>query len=180
MKKTFLAITLLSSTLLLTACNGDNNNSVNNVSNKTNTTVQDTKEKQKSEKELIGTTYEGTNGTYTFKNIEYLTGKYSNEPILAITIDYTNTTDDNQNPWFAFAFDVSGQQETDKTVETLLGANGEYPEDYKPESVEMSDKEIKPGATVEVVVGYQPTDPNSPIYLRSDSKDFDFEIEPVN
>lgn len=65
-------------------------------------------------------------------------------------------------------------------METLLGANGEYPEDYKPESVEMSDKEIKPGATVEVVVGYQPTDPNSPIYLRSDSKDFDFEIEPAN
>ena len=43
MKKTFLAITLLSSTLLLTACSGDNN-TVNNVSNKTNTTVQDTKE----------------------------------------------------------------------------------------------------------------------------------------
>ena len=115
------------------------------------------------------TVFEGSNGTYEITSIEQLAGQYGDKQIIAITMNYTNTTDEPQNPWMAIAFDMSATQETEATVETLMGANGQYAADYKPEAVAMGETEIKPGATVEAVIGYTLEFPGSPVYLRDSS-----------
>lgn len=115
------------------------------------------------------TFFEGSNGTYEITSIEQLAGQYGDKQIIAITMNYTNTTDEPQNPWMAIAFDMSATQETEATVETLMGANGQYAADYKPEAVAMGETEIKPGATVEAVIGYTLEFPGSPVYLRDSS-----------
>jgi len=113
------------------------------------------------------TIFEGSNGTYEITAVEQMAGEHGdNTRIIAITMNYTNTTDEPQNPWFAIAFDMTATQETDVTIETLMGANGQYPEGYKPEAVAMGETDIKPGATVEAVVGYTLLFPGSPVYLR--------------
>lgn len=112
------------------------------------------------------TIFEGSNGTYEITAIEQMAGKYGDKQIIAITMNYTNTTEEAQNPWMAIAFDMSATQETDVTVETLMGSNGQYPEEYKPEAVAMGETDIKPGATVEAVVGYTLEFPGSPVFLR--------------
>lgn len=129
--------------------------------------------------EFVGSVYEGSNGIYEFTGYEFMDGAYGDK-ILALTMNYTNTTSENQNPWFAFATNLKGEQETAATVELLMGANGQFPDDYKPEAVKMSDLDIKPGATVEAVVGFTLADPASGVYVRSffdDGAAYEFYLE---
>lgn len=110
--------------------------------------------------------YETKFASFDMKNFEFLDGKYGKK-ILAITMDYVNKTDQPQNPWLNFATAIKGEQETDATVDLLNGANGLFPDDYKPEAVKMGETQVKPNTPVEVVVGFQLNDPSANVYLRS-------------
>lgn len=112
------------------------------------------------------TKYETKDASFVMKNFEFLDGKYGKK-ILAITMDYVNKTDQPQNPWLNFATAIKGEQETDATVDLLNGANGLFPDDYKPEAVKMGETQVKPNTPVEVVVGFQLNDPSANVYLRS-------------
>lgn len=112
------------------------------------------------------TSYETKDASFVMKNFEFLDGKYGNR-ILAITMDYVNKTNEPQNPWLNFATAIKGEQETDATVDLLNGANGLFPDDYKPEEVKMGETQVKPNTPVEVVVGFQLNDPTANVYLRS-------------
>ena len=65
------------------------------------------------------------------------------------------------------ALGIKAEQETDVTVESLNGANGQFPEDYKPDLVEMGDTGIKPGATVDAVIGFEIIYPGEPVKLTN-------------
>ncbi|HEY5576407.1 MAG TPA: DUF5067 domain-containing protein [Clostridiaceae bacterium] len=139
-------------------------NSGNSSNTSSNTSENTTTKTQASD-----SYYKSSDGIYEIKSVEQMKGKYGDNQIIAITLNYTNTTDKAQSPWFAIALDMNATQETDKTVEPLNGANGYYPDSYKAEAVKMGDTDIKPGATVEAVVGYTLLYPGSPVYLRDRS-----------
>lgn len=174
MKKIFLLS--IASMALLAACGNDvgtseEPNESSPASSKVSSTTTSSKEvSSEVVSEVSDSDYEGEQGKYVIKDVEQMNSQYDdNVQIVAITLDYTNTTDEPQNPWFAWVMDMSGKQETENTIEILDGANGLYPEDYKPEAVEMADVDIKPGATVEVVVGYELLYPGNLLYLRNSS-----------
>lgn len=117
--------------------------------------------------EASDTVYEDKDSKIVIKNAEELTSQYDeNVKIVAIEIEYTNKGDKAQSPWFAFATSIKPIQETDVTEELLDGANGLYPEDYKPDLVSMGDTDVKAGATVDAVVGVQLKYPGSPLILK--------------
>ncbi|MGY3778427.1 DUF5067 domain-containing protein [Isobaculum melis] len=155
--------------LTLAACgNGDSSkdtakeeNSAKVESKQENSAKTETKKEDK----ISDSEYETDHAKFVIKEVEQLTGKYDNKQILAITIEFTNKGDTPTSPWMAFATSIKATQETDVTVETLNGANGYYPDDYKPELVEMGGTNIKPGATVEAVVGFDIEFPGSPVQM---------------
>ena len=85
--------------------------------------------------------------------------------ILAIELSFTNNTDEPVSPWMSLG--IQAEQETDTTVEMLTGANGLFPEDYKPDLVKMGDTDVKPGATVDAVIGYEILYPGKPVRLTN-------------
>ena len=106
------------------------------------------------------------NGDYVYeiKNIEQLDGKYD-MPILAVEMSFINNTDEPQSPWMSVG--IEAVQETDVTVEMLTGANGQFPDDYKTDLVEMGDTNVKPGATVDAVIGFEIIYPGEPVTLKN-------------
>lgn len=164
MKKIILLVALVIS---ITACGGTKTTETQPNEVKQETVENITEEKTAKEPvSALGSTFKGNNGTYTIKEYEFMKGQYTESDIVAITIDYTNSTEENQNPWFAFATDFIGQQETESSIEELMGANGLYPDNYKSEAVKMSEIDVKPGATIVTVVGYELAQPESPVFLR--------------
>ena len=117
-----------------------------------------------------GPIFVGSLGTYEFISFEQVTSHVGDLQSMAILMNYTNTSDTQQNPREAFITDMVGEQETDTTVETLetvTSSDGRIPLDYSNrEAVDMAEKNIKPGATVEVVVAVQLIFPGKPLYLR--------------
>ncbi|WP_277631364.1 DUF5067 domain-containing protein, partial [Atopococcus tabaci] len=142
MKKHKLLLALAVSGLVLGACGTEETTSENETEQtgaatevETTDTAADTSEAVEETAEVSDTVYEGMNGTYEIVETEQLqNAMFPEKQIMAITINYTNTTEEPQNPWFAWASDVEATQETEATVETLMGANGQYPADYKPEA----------------------------------------------
>ena len=117
-----------------------------------------------------GPIFVGSLGTYEFISFEQVTSHVGDLQSMAILMNYTNTSDTQQNPREAFITDLVGEQETDTTVETLetvTSSDGRIPLDYSNrEAVDMAEKNIKPDATVEVVVAVQLIYPGKPLYLR--------------
>lgn len=158
--------------LLLTACGGKTNEVKNEPAkeNKTNA-AESVESKQESSKE--SNIFENESAKVVIKNYEFLKSQYDeNVDIVALTIEFTNKTDEAIDPWFGCG--LKGEQETDKTIEILDGANGLFPEDYKPELVKASDVQVKPGATVEAVIGYQLKIKDSPVYVRDWDGNFEY------
>lgn len=158
--------------LLLTACGGKTNEVKNEPpkENKTNA-VESVESKQESSKE--SNIFEDESAKVVIKDYEFLKSQYDeNVDIVALTIEFTNKTDEAIDPWFGTP--LKGEQETDKTIELLDGANGLFPEDYKPDLVAASDVQVKPGATVEAVIGYQLKIKDSPVYVRDWDGNFEY------
>ncbi|WP_010247864.1 DUF5067 domain-containing protein [Peptoniphilus rhinitidis] len=158
--------------LLLTACGGKTNEVKNETPKENqNSVVESTENKQISSKE--SNIFEDESAKVVIKNYEFLKSQYDeNVDIVALTIEFTNKTDEAVDPWFGTP--LKGEQETDKTIELLDGANGLFPEDYKPDLVDASDVQVKPGATVEAVIGYQLKIKDSPVYVRDWDGNFEY------
>lgn len=160
--------------LLLTACGGKTNEVKNEPAkeNKTNaaTSVENNKNTEKTTEDNV---FENDSAKVAIKDYEFLKSQYDeNVDIVALTIEFTNKTDEAIDPWFGCS--LKGEQETDKTIELLDGANGLFPEDYKPELVAASEVKVKPGATVEAVIGYQLKIKDSPVYIRDWDGNFEY------
>ena len=104
---------------------------------------------------------------FEFNEVEQMeSGRNPEDQIIAIELTFTNNSDDAISPWMASAQAISAIQETDVTEETLQGANGQYPDGYKTELVDMGDTNVKAGATVEAVIGYQLLYPGEEVILE--------------
>lgn len=119
------------------------------------------------------------NGDYVYeiKEVEQITSQYDDTQILAVELTFTNNTGDPTSPWMSQG--IKAEQETDATVELLNGANGLFPDDYKTELVEMGDTDIKPGATVDAVIGFEILYPGEPVNLLDFSFDDTVSFERV-
>lgn len=163
---------ILFSGIVLGACGNNDSNSDVPKESTTNTSTMVTLESSSSsksteEKSASDTTFEDDSSKIVIKNTEELSSQYdSNKKILAIEVQYTNKSDKAQSPWMAFATSIKPIQETDKTEEILNGANGLFPQDYKPDLVKMGDTDVKAGATVDAVVGLEINNPGSPIIMK--------------
>src|SRR5690625_4982284 len=108
---------------------------------------------------------EYVNGDYVYEiiTIEEILSKDEDAQIITVELRLTNNTDEPIDPWMAMG--LSAEQETEATVEGLDGANGLFPDDYKGELVEMGDTDVKPGATVDAVIGFEILYPGESVKL---------------
>ncbi|WP_193751997.1 DUF5067 domain-containing protein [Oceanobacillus picturae] len=137
-------------------------------------------EEETEEAKVSDTSLDTGDYVYEIKETEQLDGKFDDDTqILAIELTFTNNSDEPTSPWMALG--IKAEQETDVTVETLNGGNGQFPDDYKTELVEMGDKNIKPGATVDAVIGFEIMYPGEPVKLTEfsfdDTSDFERIVE---
>lgn len=167
MKKIVGIGTLVACLLALGACGSDSSNNSESSSSSVSSEIASSETKSGTKQKTSDTIFEDDSSKIVIKNTEELTNKFdSNKKILAIEIEFTNKSEDAQSPWFAFASSIKPIQETEKTEELLNGANGQFPEDYKPELVKMGDTDVKSGATVEAVVGLDIIYPGSPVIMK--------------
>ncbi|GIN89117.1 hypothetical protein J22TS1_01680 [Siminovitchia terrae] len=164
MKKIILLLTVTILTFGLAACGGNKSNNSNEGKNTENNS--ESKEQNESPKqELSDTTMETDEYKFVIKNVEQLKSPLNDSQILALEIEFTNKSDEATDPWMALAVNIRANQETDATVEMLDGANGLYPDDYKTDLVEMGDTDVKSGATVDAIVGFEIKYPGEPVHL---------------
>ncbi|WP_086348667.1 DUF5067 domain-containing protein [Candidatus Enterococcus clewellii] len=166
MKKIFGLGLLFSSVFLLAACGSGDDKKDTATSSSSVPVAQVSEESKAAESVADDTTFENDNYKFVIKGTEELSNTmFPEKKILAIEIEYTNKGADATSPWMAFATSIKGIQETDVTEELLSGANGQFPADYKPELVQMGDTDVKSGATVDAVVGFDILYPGSPVKM---------------
>lgn len=164
MKKILFLLTVTLLTLGLAACGSGK--SSNSTEDKSAESKNESKEQNESPKqELSDTTMETDEYKFVIKNVDQLKSPLNDSQILALEIEFTNKSDEATDPWMALATNIRANQETDTTVEMLDGANGLYPEDYKTNLVEMGDTDVKSGATVDAIVGFEIKYPGEPVHL---------------
>lgn len=174
----------------LAACGDDNEGDVSAADNNSNdnteepdTETNDSNDNEENENEEepaneVSDSYLD-NGDHIFeiKEIEQMESQFGDgTQIIAVELTFTNNSEEATSPWMAMG--IGAEQETDVTVEELYGANGMFPEDYKTDLVEMGDTNVKPGATVDAVIGFELLYPGEPVRLydfRSFDDDGDFE-----
>ena len=184
MKKALFLFNILLLSFLV-ACGGnsddtDNNaNEDNNVEENNNTQDNEAQEQEvEEEQEVSDTTFDNGDYVYEIKEVEQIAGKHDVQ-VLAVELTFTNNTDEAISPWMSMG--IFAEQETDVTVESLNGANGRFPDDYKTDLVEMGGTDIKPGATVDAVIGFEILYPGEPVRLynfsMTDEKLFERVVE---
>ncbi|AIC93665.1 MULTISPECIES: DUF5067 domain-containing protein [Shouchella] len=193
MKKLLLSSALVS-LVVLSAC-GDGNEETTtdpveetsaDSTDSTETSDESTEDTDETEEDTQEENDSATNDTtldtgefvYEIKEIEQLDSQYdASTQILAVELTFTNNSEDAISPWISQG--ITAEQETDTTVETLMGSNGLYPEDYKTELVEMGDTNVKPGATVDAVIGFEILYPGEPVTLKEFTFNGDSSFEHV-
>lgn len=173
---------MIAGVLVLSACSESDQKE---VEKKAEETVEKGKEVAKDTKDKVEEKVEETkkdpntaeteNYKYVIKKAEVIdNAMFKDKKLLALHITFTNKTKEPANIWMSS--ELKAEQETEDTVELLNGANGQYPEDYYPELIKKGDDmDIKPGATVDAVIGYDLIDPKKPVYIRP-MFEGDFEI----
>lgn len=162
---------LLSSILLITllaACGGNDDASGSDEPEENQEVSTDNESSESNEtnesNEVSDTHLDTGDYVYEIKEIEQMESRFGDgTQIIAVELSFTNNSDVPVSPWMSLGF--FAEQETDTTVEQLNGANGLFPEDYKTELVEMGDTDVKPGATVDAVIGYELLYPGEPVRL---------------
>lgn len=86
------------------------------------------------------------------------------QPTLLITYDYTNNSDEPQQPGFIWISYFNATQETESTIEDLDVGSAPLGEKYNAMR-EMSHTDVKPGATVQSVVAYKINYADHPVTL---------------
>lgn len=167
-------ILLIGITLFLAACGGDSeeaneaNDPEESTQEETNDSEQETEDEDAEETsaDVSDTSFDNGDYVYEIKEIEQMESGFGDgAQILAIELSFTNNTDEPTSPWMALG--IQAEQETETTVEQLNGANGMYPDDYKTDLVEMGDTDVKPGATVDAVIGFEILYPGEPVKLTN-------------
>lgn len=137
---------------------------------------EDENAEEESSGDVSDTSFDNGDYVYEIKEVEQIVGK-NDMDILAVEMTFTNNTDEATSPWMSIG--LAAEQETDTTVESLTGANGRFEDDYKPELTEMGDTDVKPGATVEAVIGYEILYPGEPVRLYNRSIDDELLFEKI-
>lgn len=174
MNKTLIAV-IAGVTVFLGACGASNDEGVSGDSPEVEAeesdevaeeVANDTPEEAEEEtEELSNDTVENDDYKIVIKDIEQIDGKYDSQ-VLALEVEYTNKSDESKSPWMAIVGMIKANQETETTIESLTGANAHFPDDYKPELVEMGDSDVKGGdTTVDAVIGFEIEYPGEPVYL---------------
>lgn len=141
--------------MLLSACAGNERSVTEEVSSETSSN-----------------SFEINDHVYKLVGKDLLDIDYIDNKTLALEFEFTNNGEEAVSP--DLTLDFMAEQETEKTIEVLFGSP--LPDDYKQEQVDMATKEIKPGATVNIVIAYQLIDENSPVYLRTFFNEVDLMI----
>lgn len=155
------------SSALLVGCGSDTDTKAEDKSNKTETVAKtDTKEAKVSFKNDTLTINDAviklTGSEFADPNTEYGEDK----PTLILTYEYTNTSKEPMEPSTVFIACFSATQETETTIEDLNVAMS--PQDQKYTKMnELSNTQIKPGATVTTVISYEIKDKSAPITLTA-------------
>src|SRR5699024_5542155 len=128
-----------------------------------NDTSEDSGEEET--EELSDDTVEDDDYKFVIKDVEQIDGNYDSN-VLALEVEFTNKSDESSSPWMAIVGMIKANQETETTIESLTGANAHFPEDYKPELVEMGDSDVKgDDTTVDAVIGFEIEFPGETIHL---------------
>lgn len=183
-KLSFIFLAMLLS-MVLVACGDNENNNGNDAPTPTDTDNDSNNANENgnttndaANNDVSDTSFDNGDYVYEIKEVEQMeSGFEDGTQILAVELSFTNNTDEPTSPWMALG--LSAEQETDVTVEGLDGANGLYPDDYKTELVEMGDTDIKPGATVDAVIGFEILYPGEPVRLYNFSFDDEILFEKV-
>ena len=113
---------MFASFFLMTACSAPAGDVSESSSAVLSESLLSSEEPKKEKSDLY---FEGVNGSYEVIATEQLQGKYAdNTQILAVTLRYLNTTTEPHTPWFAVSYDLAAEQETETTIDLLMGANG--------------------------------------------------------
>ena len=168
-----LGIALVALTLLTTACSKEEvkedattaKNEVTNVAKDVKNEATDLKDDAEDEIHELTGKYEGEKGTYNISDVKTLDGK-SGSKVIAITLEYTNTTSENQNPLVAFQSDMTIEQLVDDKPELLQSALQDLPEDYKVEDVKNTNLEVEAGKSSNVVFAFTVLNPDEKVILK--------------
>jgi len=158
MRNVILTLTLLITVSVLVACGGGSETSGNASGS------EDAKEKPvQQEQETSNQVFENDDYKFTFGEGEMLEGKYG-DAVLAIPIEFTNKTDEAESPWMASIGTLNMKEVGETTTNSVIGGNGQLPEDYKPEYYRM-DEQINGGETVKAIFALTIQNPGSEIKI---------------
>lgn len=160
MKRLIILFILVMVALVLTACSEDSDAKEGKQPTEKAEKVEKKEEEKKSNKA------ESQLAVVEFKDIEQIEGD-EGEQLLTIEVDYTNKDDEPSELYIDSMFTVKAEQDTEDTVDELDIAFGSLPDDYKPDLQEMTDKNVKPGATVTAILAYEILYPGEPVRLTN-------------
>ncbi|WP_179134575.1 DUF5067 domain-containing protein [Oceanobacillus timonensis] len=163
--KKFLFLLVSSLVLLLAACGGESEEGNNEESRGTDASAEasSANESEEENTEASNEVFENEDYKFVFGEAEQLEGIRGNQ-VLAIEIEFTNKSDEAQSPWSASTVVLDQSEVSDVTTESVMGANGELPEDYKEDLYRM-DTEINSGETVDAILAFEIQNPGSEIQI---------------
>lgn len=161
MKRLIILLISVMVALVLTACGGEKSDAKEEKQSTEKAEKVENKEEDKRSDKA-----ESQLALVEFKEIEQVTGEEGKE-LLAIEVEYTNKDDEPSELYIDSMFTVKAEQDTEDTVDELDIAFGSLPDDYKPELQEMTDKNVKPGATVTAILAYEILYPGEPVRLTN-------------
>ena len=141
-----------------------------NLSDPENILSEFTSEPVKKEQSSSALSGETNNAIYTINKMYVVDNSmFEGKKVLVLEMTFTNKQQQASSPWMTFALDYAAQQTDGTTTVELMGANGQMANVENQEAVEMGDANVNPGATVEAVIGYDYTNPESVVnfILRS-------------
>ena len=113
--------------------------------------------------EVSNEVFENEDYKFVFGEAEQLEGTRGDQ-VLAIEIEFTNKSDEAKSPWSTSTVVLDQSEVSDVTTESVQGAVGGLPEDYKEDLYRM-DTEINSGETVDAVLAFTIQEPGSEIKI---------------
>lgn len=151
--------------LFLAACGGESEEGSNEESSGSNSSAEESSANESEEEntEVSNEVFENEDYKFVFGEAEQLEGTRGDQ-VLAIEIEFTNKSDEAKSPWSASTVVLDQSEVSDVTTESVQGAVGGLPEDYKEDLYRM-DTEINSGETVDAVLAFTIQEPGSEIKI---------------
>ncbi|WP_100066044.1 DUF5067 domain-containing protein [Miniphocaeibacter massiliensis] len=109
--------------------------------------------------------YETDDSYYKFEGAEISREKYTGDKIVVLKMTYKNKSNEAMNPWISFITDLNVVQDDGSTVVNLQDASGSLPSSYGVSASDILSKKIKPGAEIDLIVGYKLSDDTSDVKI---------------